>query len=109
MGDFDADSDFHESLRRILDDVDLSIDQRLEQLVALLGRLEPALLEVAAEWEDGEIAKAFLEFVKPTDTHQERPRGKIYRRPGRRGGVEKARRPSRLGRDAIRAPGQGQA
>ena len=70
MGDFDLDSNFHESLRRILDDVDLSTDQRLEQLVALLGRLEPALLEAAAEWADGEIAKAFLEFVNPTDTHQ---------------------------------------
>ena len=71
MGDFDVYPDFHESLRRILDGVDLSIDQRLEQLVALLSRLEPDLLEVASEWADEEIAKAFLEFLNPTDTHQE--------------------------------------
>ena len=71
MGDSRLDSNFLQALNRILVDVDLSIDQRLEQLVALLNRLEPALHEVAAEWADEEIAKAFLEFVNPTGPFQE--------------------------------------
>ena len=71
MSDFDLDSNFHRDLRRLLDDADLSIDQRLQRLVGLLNRLEPALLEGAAGWTDEEIAKAFLELVFPDDRHQE--------------------------------------
>ena len=62
---------FHRDLQLLLDDVDLSIDQRLERLVGLLNRLEPALLARAAEWTDQEIAEAFLEFVMPADRSQE--------------------------------------
>ncbi len=71
MGDFDPDSNFHDSLRRIIDDDNLSIDQRLEHLGGLLNDLEPALLEAAAKLTDEEIAKAFLEFVNPADPHRE--------------------------------------
>ena len=74
MSDFELDPNFHRDLQRILDDVDLSIDQRLERLVRLLNRLEPALLARAAEWTDEEIAKAFLEFVMPADRLQEENR-----------------------------------
>ena len=63
MGDFD----FLDAWDRVLDDVDLSFDQRLERLVGLLNRLEPALLQAAAGWEDAEIEQAFLEFVNPTE------------------------------------------
>lgn len=65
------DSSFHRDLRRLLDDADLNIDQRLQRLVGLLNRLEPALLESAAGWTDEEIAKAFLEFAFPDDRPQE--------------------------------------
>ena len=58
-------------MRLLLDDVDLSIDQRVERLVGLLNWLEPALLANAAEWTDQEIAEAFLEFVTPADPSQE--------------------------------------
>ena len=49
MGDFHLDSSFHRDLQQILDDVDLSIDERLERLIALLNELEPALLESAVK------------------------------------------------------------
>jgi len=70
VGDFHLDSDFHASLRRILDDDNLSIDQRLERLIAFLNDLEPALLKAAAKLTDEETAKAFLEFVNPAAPHQ---------------------------------------
>ena len=65
MGDVNLDSNFHRDLQDILDDADLSLDQRMERVAGLLNRLEPALLEKAAAWEDEEIARAFLEFVAP--------------------------------------------
>ena len=71
MSDFELDYDFHESLQRILDDVDLSVDQRLERLAALLDRLGPALLETAAGLADEEIAHGFLEFVNPAGRRRE--------------------------------------
>ena len=75
MGDFRLDANFHEDLQRILDYADLSLDQRLELIAGLLNRLEPALLQRAAEWEDEEIARAFLEFVNPAAEDQgTRPR-----------------------------------
>ena len=58
MGDFHLLSNFRASLRRIFDDVDLSIDERLEQAIAMLDRWDPTLRENAARWEDEEIAKA---------------------------------------------------
>ena len=70
MGDFHLDSNFHASLHRILDDVELSIDERLEQVIAMLARWDPTLLRNAARWEDEEIAKAFLGFVAGTGTGQ---------------------------------------
>ena len=75
MGDVNLDANFHDVLQHILDDADLSLDQRMERVAGLLNRLEPALLEKAAEWEDEEIAQAFLTFVNPDGTDQEtRPR-----------------------------------
>ncbi|MDE2813144.1 MAG: hypothetical protein OXM01_08975 [Gemmatimonadota bacterium] len=71
MSDFESDANFHRDLQLLLDDVDLSIDQRLEGLVGLLNRLEPALLANAVEWTDQEIAEAFLEFVTPANRSQE--------------------------------------
>lgn len=71
MGDFHLDANFHRNLQRILNDVDLSIDERLERLIALLNELEPALLESAVKLTDEEIAKAFLEFVNPAAPLQE--------------------------------------
>ena len=65
MGDFNLDASFHRDLRHILDDADLSLDQRLERLAGLLDRLEPALLKRAATWPDDRIEQAFVEFVKP--------------------------------------------
>ena len=70
MGDFSPDANFHEALDYILNDADLSLDQKLELIAGLLNRLEPALLQRAAEWEDGEIARAFIEFVNPADKDQ---------------------------------------
>ena len=65
MGDVNLDSNFHDDLQHVLDDADLSLDQKLERVAGLLNHLEPALLEKAAAWEDEEIARAFLEFVAP--------------------------------------------
>lgn len=70
MGDFGLDANFIEALDRILDDADLSIDQRLELIAGLLNHLEPALLQRAAGWEDEEIERAFPEFVAPTGEDQ---------------------------------------
>ena len=109
MGDFHPDSNFRRNLRRILDDVDLSIDERLEQLVALLNESEPALLEASAKLTDEEIAKAFLEFVLPTDPRQEGREDRFIAALVGAGRVETARPPSRLGRAAVRAPDQWQA
>ena len=75
MDDFRPDADFHLDLQHILDDAELSLDRRLELIAGLLNRLEPTLLQRAAEWEDEEIARAFLEFVNPADKDQgTRPR-----------------------------------
>ena len=71
VSEFELDANFHRNLRRPLDDVDPSIDERQERLVGLLNRLEPTLLAEAAEWTDEEIAKAFLEFARPDDWAQE--------------------------------------
>ena len=64
---------FQEGFDEIFEDVDLSIDERLERLVGLLNRLEPALLETAARCSDAEIEIAFLEFVDP-ETYNSRRR-----------------------------------
>ena len=78
MSDFELDANFHRDLQRILDDVDLSIDQRLERLVRLLNRLEPAFLARAAGWTEDEIAEAFLEFVMPAGRHREANRASRF-------------------------------
>ena len=109
MGDLNLGSDFHRNLQLILDDDNLSIDQRLDHLGGLLHDLEPALLEAAAKLTDEEIAEAFLEFVNPAAPHREGREQRFIAALVGGGGVEAARRSSRPGRDAIRAPGQGQA
>ena len=48
-------------------DAGRSLDQKLELIAGLLNRLEPALLQRAAAWEDEEIARSLLEFVNPAD------------------------------------------
>ena len=70
MGDFRLDANFHEALQHILDDAELSLDRRLELIAGLLNRLEPALLQGTAEWEDEEIARASIEFVNPVARDQ---------------------------------------
>ena len=61
---------FQQAFDHILDNVDLSIDERLDRLVGLLNRLEPALLETAAGWSGAQIEEAFLEFIH-SETHNE--------------------------------------
>ena len=63
---------FQQAFDRIFEDVDLSIDERLDRLVTLLNQLEPALLEAAAGWSDAQIEIAFLEFVDSETNHQGR-------------------------------------
>ena len=67
VNESELDASFHHDLQCILDAVDLDIDQRLDRLIGLLNRREPALLARAEEWTDQEIARAFLEFVNPAD------------------------------------------
>ena len=100
MSDFELDANFHESLQRILDDVDLSIDERLEQLALLLDRLEPALLEAAAGLTDEEIAHAFLEFVNPAGTHREGREERFI--TALVGAAELKKRAGRAGLDVLR-------
>ncbi len=110
MGDFHLDSSFHRDLQQILDDVDLSIDERLERLIALLNELEPALLESAVKLTDEEIAKAFLEFVNPAAPHQEGREERFI--VALVGAAELKRRAHQGGLDVMRyahALGQGQA
>ena len=57
MGDFHLDSNFHASLHRILDDVALSIDECLEQVIAMLARWDPTLLIFRPMGGRGEIAQ----------------------------------------------------
>ena len=71
MGDFSLDSCFHRDLQQILDDADLSLDQRPERLAGLLNRQEPALLKEAAGWADEQIEQAFVEFVNPAGPYLE--------------------------------------
>lgn len=61
-----SDFDFQRDYDRIFDNMDLSIDQQLDQLIALLNQFEPNLLQLAAQMPDDEMEKAFLEFVNPT-------------------------------------------
>lgn len=61
-----SDFDFQRDFDRIFQNPDLSIDQRLDQLVGLLNQLEPSLLQLAGQMSDHEIEEAFLEFVDPT-------------------------------------------
>ena len=68
MGDYDF---FLEPLDRVFDDVDLSPDQKLDHIAGLLDRLDPTLLENAADWADEEIEQAFLELVNIADPSQE--------------------------------------
>ena len=68
MGEFN----FQQAFDQIFEDVDLSIDERLDRLVTLLNQLEPALLEAALGWSDAQIEIAFLEFVDPETHHHGR-------------------------------------
>lgn len=97
MSDFELDYNFHRNLQQILDDVDLSIDERLTQLASLLIRLEPALLEAAAGLTDEEIARAFLEFVHP---RQERREARFL--AAQVGAAELKRRADQAGLDVMR-------
>ena len=56
------DANLHRDLQH-LDAADLSPDQKLDHIAGLLDRLDPSLLEDAADWADEEIEQAFLEFV----------------------------------------------
>ena len=77
MDELVHDSNFHRDLQRILDDVDLNIDQRLDRLIKLLNGLEPELLASAAELTDQEIQMAFLEFVMPADQRLEKRESRL--------------------------------
>lgn len=61
-----SDFNFQRDYDRIFDNPGLSIDQQLDQLIALLNQFEPNLLQLAAQMPDDDIEKAFLEFVDPT-------------------------------------------
>ena len=61
-----SDLNFQRDYDRIFDNPDLSIDQQLDQLIALLNQLEPNLIQLAAKMPDDEIERSFLEFVDPT-------------------------------------------
>ena len=111
VGDVRFDANSYRDLQPILDNADLSLDQKLELIAGLLNRLEPALLQRAAEWEDEEIARAFIEFVSPADKDQGTlPRtARLLNALGGRGGVQAARRWLRIDRAAVRPPDPRQA